>query len=377
MSHSMLLRSNADVLTSVCVPKHRDLVKSASQASCMFAVVALLTACASGYQAPLDDRSSALERNPPLVVVDGQSVPATPRSSASTSASSSSSTAATSSPQVGAATTVVRPVAIGGSFRRGTPDDTSPASAPQSQTQQTQSQNQASAPVLSQPAGSQPAGSGAVHVVARGDTLYSIAWAHNIDYRSLALVNNLSAPYTIYPGQRLILSESGVSEAAISALPLIPASPAGEAVVTGGQRPQAAMDARRTGSVSTRQVEGVSWQWPSDGRLLSTFSTSGASRGIDIAGMQGQPVYAAADGDVVYAGRGIQGAGNLVILRHSARHLSAYMHNNSLLVGEGDRVRAGDKIAEMGTGPSGRDMLHFEVRVDGKPVDPVRYLPNR
>jgi len=213
--------------------------------------------------------------------------------------------------------------------------------------------------------------------VARGDTLYSIAWAHNIDYRRLALVNNLSAPYTIYPGQRLILSESGVSEAAISALPVIPASPAGEAIVAGGQRPQAAMDARRTGSVNTRQVEGVSWQWPSDGRLLSTFSTSGANRGIDIAGMQGQPVYAAADGDVVYAGRGIQGAGNLVILRHSARHLSAYMHNNSLLVGEGDRVRAGDKIAEMGTGPNGRDMLHFEVRVDGKPVDPVRYLPGR
>ena len=88
-------------------------------------------------------------------------------------------------------------------------------------------------------------------------------------------------------------------------------------------------------------------------------------------------MFSAADGDVVYAGSGIQGAGNLVILRHSARHLSAYMHNSTVLVGEGDRVRAGDKIAEMGTGAGGRDMLHFEVRVDGKPVDPVRYLPGR
>jgi lipoprotein NlpD len=79
----------------------------------------------------------------------------------------------------------------------------------------------------------------------------------------------------------------------------------------------------------------------------------------------------------VYAGRGIQGAGNLVILRHSARHLSAYMYNSAMIVGEGDRVRAGDKIAEIGTAPNGRDMLHFEVRVDGKPADPVRYLPGR
>ncbi|MDP2091391.1 MAG: peptidoglycan DD-metalloendopeptidase family protein, partial [Pseudohongiella sp.] len=125
------------------------------------------------------------------------------------------------------------------------------------------------------------------------------------------------------------------------------------------------------------QVEGVSWQWPADGRLLSTFSETSAARGIDIAGISGQAVYAAADGDVVYAGSGIQGAGNLVIVRHNDRYLSAYMHNSTMLVREGDQVRAGDKIAEMGAGPNGRDMLHFEVRVDGKPVDPVRYLPNR
>lgn len=205
--------------------------------------------------------------------------------------------------------------------------------------------------------------------------MYSIAWNHSIDYRTLALVNNLEEPYTIYPGQRLVISDRGVSAAAISALPAIPAAPAGEEAMSAtGRRPQAAMDARRTGSVEVRQVEGVSWQWPVDGRVLGG---SGAGRGLELAGRPGESVYAAADGDVVFAGRGIQGAGNLVILRHSARHLSAYMHNSLMLVVEGDRVQAGDKIAEVGMGPDGRPMLRFEIRVDGAPIDPTGYLPVR
>lgn len=329
----------------------------------------LLAGCASDYQAPMDDRSSNLERQPPLIVSNGQEVPATPRRRpevASTGGNGSNNGS------VGASSTVVRPVTVGGGIGRTTISrNTMPADE-----QSAADQQQPTA--VSSPATEAPA-SGAIrsHTVARGDTLYSIAWTHNIDYRRLALVNNLSAPYTIYPGQQLNLSDSGVSESAISALPDIPASPAGELATGTGQRPQAAIDARRTGSVSTRQIDGVSWQWPADGRMLSMFSESGSSRGVDIAGVQGQAVYAAADGDVVYAGSGIQGAGNLVILRHSARHLSAYMYNRDMVVGEGDRVRAGDKIAEMGAGPSGRDMLHFEVRVDGKPADPVRFLPNR
>jgi lipoprotein NlpD len=328
----------------------------------------ILAGCASEYQAPVDDRSSALERSPPLIMRDGQAVAASPRQApvATTTATSGSSGSAA---PVGAATTVVTPVAIGGGFRRATLDESASAVPASTETMRSSAEISTGTNLI--------AGSATSHTVARGDTLYSIAWTHNVDYRRLALVNNLSAPYTIYPGQRLVLSEAGVSDAAVSALPVIPASPAGESVVSTGQRPQASIDARRTGSVSTREVEGVTWQWPSDGRLLSTFSSAGSNRGIDIAGMQGQPVYAAADGDVVYAGRGIQGAGNLVILRHSARHLSAYMYNSTMIVGEGDRVRAGDKIAEIGTAPNGRDMLHFEVRVDGKPADPVRYLPGR
>tara|TARA_R100000322_G_C5425466_1_gene187347 strand:+ start:230 stop:883 length:654 start_codon:yes stop_codon:yes gene_type:complete len=217
-----------------------------------------------------------------------------------------------------------------------------------------------------------------VHVVARGDTLYSIAWTHNLDVRTVALVNNLNPPYTIFPGQRLIVSDQAIASSALSNMPDIPASPAGENIASSeGQRPSESVAARRTGSINTRTLDGVQWQWPADGRLLSTFSDTQARRGINIAGARGNPVYAAADGDVVYAGQGIQGAGNLVILRHSARHLSAYMYNSRVLVGEGDSVRGGDKIAEIGTGPDGRDLLHFEVRVDGKPSDPTGFLPSR
>lgn len=347
--------------------------------------VLLLAGCASNYQAPMDDRSSSLERPPPLIVSNGQEVPATPRRRPEVAAAGSNgnNTGNSSNGSVGASATVVRPVNVGGGIARTTisrstlpadnqPTGDQPAGDQAAGSQPAAGQQQPSA--VAQPTPQQGA---RAHTVARGDTLYSIAWTHNIDYRRLALVNNLSAPYTIYPGQQLNLSDSGVSESAISALPDIPASPAGELATATGQRPQAAIDARRTGSVNTRQVEGVSWQWPADGRMLSMFSESGSNRGVDIAGMQGQAVYAAADGDVVYAGSGIQGAGNLVILRHSARHLSAYMYNRDMVVGEGDRVRAGDKIAEMGSGPSGRDMLHFEVRVDGKPTDPVRFLPSR
>lgn len=329
----------------------------------------LFAGCASDYQAPMDDRSSTLERTPPLIVSNGQEAPATPRRRPDiVSGNNTASGSSTSNASVGASTTVVRPATLSGGISR-----TTISRAPVADNQPA-----ADAPAAAaQQAATIPPAAARTHTVARGDTLYSIAWTHNIDYRRLALVNNLAAPYTIYPGQQLNLIDSGVSESAISALPDIPASPAGELASGSGQRPQAAIDARRTGSVNTRQIDGVSWQWPADGRMLSVFSESGSNRGVDIAGMQGQSVFAAADGDVVYAGSGIQGAGNLVILRHSARHLSAYMYNRGMVVSEGDRVRAGDKIAEMGTAPNGRDMLHFEVRVDGKPTDPVRFLPSR
>jgi lipoprotein NlpD len=119
------------------------------------------------------------------------------------------------------------------------------------------------------------------------------------------------------------------------------------------------------------------WRWPTQTtRLLRGFG-SGDARGIDIAVNSGDAVYAAADGEVVYSGRGVQGSGDLIILRHSDRYLSAYAHNSVMLVEEGSRVIAGDKIAEAGTTPAGEALLHFEIREDGKSIDPVGLLPRR
>lgn len=219
----------------------------------------------------------------------------------------------------------------------------------------------------------------ATHTVARGETLYSIAYQYSLDYRALAVANNLAAPYTIYPNQQLTLNIGGVSNNLLDSVPAIPPAPAGDTDVLASGRPAEAMASRRMTDVPVRVVDDISWQWPVEGEVLRSYrgDTTSISRGIDIGGRLGDPVYAAADGDVVYSGRGIQGQGNLIIIRHGARHLSAYSHNSNMLVTEGARIRAGDKIAEVGEDGRGSELLHFEVRVDGAPVDPSGYLPVR
>lgn len=324
------------------------------QSATLIVMLLVLAGCAGGYQAPLEERSTELEQQRPAVIRGGETIVA-----GSTRRSSERAPAA-SAPETGITTasgTVVRGVDVGGGISR----------------RSLESRPLQTAPVSGQSSGSTAP---ATHTVERGDTLYSVAWTYGLDYRRLALANNLTPPYTIYPGQQLNLDERGVSNSAVDALPEIPASPAGGVAGSGiGERPRAAVEARRTGPVEQRSRDGVTWQWPGDGRLAGRFN--GSARGIDIAVEEGEPVYAAADGDVVYAGRGIQGTGSLVILRHSARHLSAYMHNSSMLVSEGARIRAGDKIAEAGRAPDGRSLLHFEIRVDGQPVDPLGFLPDR
>src|SRR5690606_27856382 len=190
----------------------------------------------------------------------------------------------------------------------------------------------------------------ATHTVARGETLFSIAYQYSLDYRALAVANNLAAPYTIYPNQQLSLNIGGVSNNSLNSVPAIPPAPAGDTEVLASGRPAEAMESRRMIDVPVRVVDDISWQWPVDGQVLRAYSadTTSISRGIDIGGKRGDPVYAAADGDVVYSGRGIQGQGNLIIIRHGARHLSAYSHNSNMLVSEGARIRAGDKIGEVG-----------------------------
>lgn len=126
-----------------------------------------------------------------------------------------------------------------------------------------------------------------------------------------------------------------------------------------------------------RAVSGVNWRWPADGSLVSRFQSGDAIPGIEIAGKQGDPVRAAADGVVVYSGNGLVGYGELVIIKHNDSFLSAYGHNSKRLVKEGQRVSAGQQIAEMGSTGASRTELEFQIRKDGNPVDPLGYLPAR
>lgn len=212
---------------------------------------------------------------------------------------------------------------------------------------------------------------GASHyVVRKGDTLYSISWRHGLDYRNVARWNRIAPPYTILPGQRLRLN----------------AAPARSAPVQTSQRPTAKTPAAQKSKLkpapATKQNSTVSagpainWHWPTNGRVSRPFSTDAQGKqGIEIQGGLGQAVMAAANGSVVYAGSGLRGYGNLIIIKHGGSYLTAYGYNQEILVQEGDSVRAGQRIGSMGLGSGRQAALHFELRREGKPVDPIRYLP--
>ena len=222
----------------------------------------------------------------------------------------------------------------------------------------------ASAPEVREPraAAERPSGKRpAVHVVRRGENLSSIAWRYGLDYRSVARWNRIRPPYVIHPGQRLALRGGAASGSTGRAK----GTKAGAGAGAGAKRP-----------ASPAAVPAGGWTWPARGQLLRGFG-KGDRGGIDIAGRRGQPVVAARDGRVVYTGSGLVGYGRLVIIKHGERLLSAYAHNDRVLVQEGQAVRAGQKIAEMGSTGAERVKLHFEVRRDGKPLNPLKYLPRR
>ncbi|MFN3714611.1 MAG: peptidoglycan DD-metalloendopeptidase family protein [Alcanivoracaceae bacterium] len=238
----------------------------------------------------------------------------------------------------------------------------------------------------SAPVTSSTSGSRAVHVVARGDTLYSIAWRHGRDFRQLAAANNIPPPYTIYPGQQIRLD--GAASRAIASTPAAAPRPAQPPPQRPAATPPAAPApvARPPTSAPTpapaprpaASTGPIPWQWPADGPLLSRFAAdSVSSKGIVIAGNEGDPVRAAAAGVVVYRGSGLTGYGNLLIIKHDERWLSAYAHNERMLVAEGEKVSAGQRIANMGDSGTYRTQLHFEIRRDGTPVDPLTLLPRR
>lgn len=272
---------------------------------------------------------------------------------------------------------------------------------------------------------SAPSGPG-YHTVKKGDTLYSIALEYGQDYREVAGWNNITDPNRIMIGQSLrVLPPGAAQDTAVTAAPVQTGTGVeqrsldGEAPVAAAntsnlkreprgnkepysdaayarlQNPGAAAavlpavpakpaenkpaDAKpeadnKAASSTEAAVEGVTWSWPAAGKVVGNFSQT---KGVDIAGKAGDPVQAAADGKVVYSGSGLRGYGQLVIIKHNGTFLSAYAHNQKILVKEGQSVKRGQKIAEMGNTDSDSVKLHFEVRRQGKPVEPLEFLPKR
>ncbi|MBB1472507.1 MULTISPECIES: peptidoglycan DD-metalloendopeptidase family protein [unclassified Luteimonas] len=215
--------------------------------------------------------------------------------------------------------------------------------------------------------------------VQKGDNLYRLAVNNGISPLDLAMWNSVQPPYTIYPGQRLRLYPSGGSggSGATRVATGRPATVARPPTSAGGRRVEPTQ-APPQPTAPAPATSAFAWRWPADGNIVARYVAGDPTRqGIDLAGRAGQPVRAAGDGVVVYSGSGLVGYGELVIVKHDEQWLSAYGHNRRRMVAEGERVKAGQQIAEMGRTGADRDMLHFEIRYNGKPVDPLRYLPAR
>ncbi|MDO9466114.1 MAG: peptidoglycan DD-metalloendopeptidase family protein [Thiobacillus sp.] len=242
-----------------------------------------------------------------------------------------------------------------------------------------------------------------LHTVQRGDTLYAIAFANGLDHREIAIWNRLESADRILVGQVLRLTPPPGAvevmpldeESAPSARPLVdeqvlrepqavllPYTDANWAHATAPRPPAVAVAPPPTPAPAAAPRPPVAnagaagWLWPADGTLLGRFGAAGG-KGIDIAGERNAPVIAVAPGKVVYSGSGLRGYGRLLIVKHADEYLSAYAHNESILVKEGDTVAAGQKIALMGDSDADRVKLHFEIRRYGKPLDPLNYLPER
>jgi lipoprotein NlpD len=231
------------------------------------------------------------------------------------------------------------------------------------------------------------------YAVRPGDTIRRIGTETGQNWRDIARWNNLENPDLIEVGQVLrVIPPAGVTatmpppatDATRTALPAPSAGTAAAAVAAPATAASAA--AKPTPSIVTASPatpaatasgdEDVGWIWPAQGSLIAGFDEA-KNKGLDIGGKAGDSVLAAADGRVVYAGAGLRGYGNLIILKHNNTYLTAYAHNRTLLVKEDQSVQKGQKIAEMGNSDADRVKLHFEIRRQGKPVDPARYLPAR
>ncbi|WP_314523603.1 murein hydrolase activator NlpD [uncultured Lelliottia sp.] len=260
---------------------------------------------------------------------------------------------------------------------------------------------------------------GSTYTVKRGDTLFYIAWITGNDFRDLAQRNNVQAPYGLEVGQTLQVGNAtgtpltpgnSVSAADVtaqnnsvkpaqntsavvasqptitysedsgeqSANKMLPNNKPSATVVTAPVTAPVVSSSVPTASSQTASAPISTWRWPTDGKVIENFSSSeGGNKGIDIAGSKGQAIIATADGRVVYAGNALRGYGNLIIIKHNDDYLSAYAHNDTMLVREQQEIKAGQKIATMGSTGTSSTRLHFEIRYKGKSVNPLQYLPQR
>ena len=212
--------------------------------------------------------------------------------------------------------------------------------------------------------------------VKRGDTLIGIALDAGSDYRDVAAMNQLANPNVIQldrtlcvrrgvakNGKKSVVKKEAVAKAAPAEVKAAPVKPVEDMPST-------------SSATAAAMADGVKFAWPAKGKVTAGFNDA-SNKGINIAGKMGEPVDAAAEGKVVYAGSGLRGYGNLVIVKHDGNYLTAYAHNSRILVKEGETVKRGQRIAEMGDSDSESVMLHFEVRRQGKPVDPLKFLSQR
>ncbi len=218
------------------------------------------------------------------------------------------------------------------------------------------------------------------HTVARGETLYSIAWRYNLDFRGLASTNSVVYPYTIYPGQVIRLKPPSTANAVAAGRQNKSSNTPYKYNKQASKTSKPAVNATTATSLLSidKSRYPFHWQWPARGKTTRSYSSSSAiQKGIDIRGKLGESVHAANSGKVVYAGGGLVGYGKLLIIKHDEHYLSAYGHNRKLLVNEGELVKVGQKIAEFGDTGTDKVKLHFEIRRDGKPLNPLDLLPKR
>ena len=242
----------------------------------------------------------------------------------------------------------------------------------------------AETPAVKLPPGIENAGKPGYYTVKTGDTLIRVGLDNGQNWRDIARWNGIDNPNLIEVGQVLRVAQPGADANGAVTKPVTvagrvegkpldgkPAAPAAAASAASGAAPVAP-----PAPVPRDADEDLNWMWPAGGAVLAGFDDS-KTKGLVIGGKAGDPVYASADGRVVYAGAGLRGYGNLVIIKHNATFLTAYAHNQTLLVKDEQAVRRGQKIAEMGSSDAERVQLHFEIRRQGKPIDPARLLPSR